>query len=154
MSLEENVMHLIAAIDRLALAINTTKQPVQGEVVPGKSVVSGTIQGTQIASVEKAPAEETSTSASPSNVGKSSSGTTNASVADAAAPSASGESIGAIDYDRDIFPRVKAAVAAKGRDAVVKLIEQYKPGAKKLSEAIGPAQYAEVIVKLDAMIGS
>ena len=148
--LEENIVHLTAAIDRLTAAINgTQKSTAEPEVVPGKPVVRGSVQGTPIASAEKAPAKETSTSVSPSK-GKSSSGDTSATPASGAA-NASGE---AIDYDRDIFPRVKAAVAAKGRDAVVQLIEHYKPGAKKLSEAIGPAQYAEVLEKLDALIGS
>lgn len=163
--LEENIMHLVAAVDRLTAAINKAQAAPEGVLgkpdikkagsLPRATVQdAGSPQGTVIAAPEKTPGEvakqpKTSTSTVEASAeGKSSSGAASATPV-SGAPSDSG----AIDYNKDIFPLVTAAVARAGRDAVVKLIESYKPGVKKLSEAITPAQYAEVMDKLNALIG-
>lgn len=78
-----------------------------------------------------------------------SSGDTSASSPSGAQP-ASGESP-ALDYLKDVAPRFSKLVVSN-KLAALELIEQYKPGAKKLSEALEPHQFAECLAKINALL--
>lgn len=87
---------------------------------------------------------------------------------DAAKPAAKQDPVGAqttpasveapaekpLDYETDIKPRFLKLVEVCGRDAGRKLIDEYKTGATRLVEAITPAQYPEVLAKINAELGA
>jgi hypothetical protein len=96
----------------------------------------------------------------PAATGKSSSGGTKNSEATASAPADTGAGLGQhapdtssateLDYMRDIAPRFSALVT-KDRPAAIKLMQSYKPDAKKLSE-IDKAHWAEALAKINALL--
>lgn len=73
----------------------------------------------------------------------------------AAAPAEKAESSEKpLDYEKDLKPRFLKLVEVCGRDAAVALIKSYKPDATKLVDAVTPAQYAEVLAKINAAIAA
>ncbi len=57
-----------------------------------------------------------------------------------------------LDYEKDVQPKFLELVKVKGRDAAIGLIHSYDPAAAKLSAAIKPEQYAEVLAKINELL--
>ena len=137
-TLQENTATLRELIEQLKLGRSNPGRAV--EDVPKAEQPAPTLSAkTKAAKTE--PATE-----SPSE-GKSSSGTTKPTEA-SAAPADIGESNPELDYMKDIAPRFSLLVA-KDRPKALALIQEFKAGAKKLSEALEPGQYAEALALIN-----
>lgn len=69
---------------------------------------------------------------------------------DAAAASPKAEpSAKPLDYDTDVAPLFMKYFGKFQRAKAQEFIDQFKPGAKKLKDAVSPEQYADVVAKLN-----
>ena len=138
MSFETTLSELTLAIRELTVALNarptTTTPPEAAEKPAGK------------------PSKPPKESAANTPPAASSAPTAATAPAATAAPAPTAEtSAPAVEYDRDIVPLFRQ-YAGKNRDAALAFIKGYKPEAGKLSDAITPAQYPEVLAKLKELL--
>ena len=68
----------------------------------------------------------------------------------AESPSEQGEVV--VDFKRDLAPAFTRLVGKRGRDAGFAIIEHFKPGAKRLSEALTEDQYAECLAMIQEQL--
>lgn len=134
MSIEKHLADLTAAVQELTatLKAQAAPQPKEAEAKPaGKP-----------SSAKTSSAQEKQSAAQP----------TPAADAEPAAASPSDEP-GLLDYETDVKPLFRKLIAVKGRDAGIAFIKSYKEDAAKLTEALTPEQYPEVVAKLKELLG-
>ena len=139
MSIESTLSELTLAIRELTVALNASKTPAAPQEAAEKPAGKPTKAEKP---VKTEPAASTPPAAS----------TAPTAEAPATAPTPKAEnSAPSVEYDRDIVPLFRQ-YAGKNREAALAFIKAYKPEAAKLSDAIVPAQYAEVLAKLKALL--
>ena len=144
--LEQSIDRLSGLIEQLITQLELGRQ---GRVLEPEAKVEKPGKPAPVASQQPATSASATPAKSPSE-GKSSSGDTK-STGTSTAPADTGASTG-IDYMADVAPRFQLLVQ-KNRPAAVALIEQLKPGSKKLTEAIPGHDLADVLAQINALIG-
>lgn len=149
MSIESNIAELTAAVRELTAAI------LAGQ---GKEACAGKCSSSAKPEAEKPKAEakkETAKLADPAPTAKPEAASTQPTATEpASAPEQKAENSAApLDYEKDVKPLFLKLVSTKGRDVAIKLINDFKPGAAKLNDAIGPEQYAEAVAKINELLG-
>lgn len=140
MSIESNIVELTAAVKELTTAL------LAGQ---GKENCAGKCSSSAKSKTETTKAE-------PAQTAKQEPAATQAiATGTASAPEQKGENSAAqLDYEKDVKPLFLKLVSTKGREVAVKLITDFKPGAAKLNDAIGPEQYADAVAKINKLLGS
>lgn len=146
MSIESNIAELTAAVRELTAAI------LAGQ---GKEACAGKCSSSAKPEAEKPKAEAKKETEKPAQTAKQEPASTQPTATEqASAPEQKVENSGApLDYEKDVKPLFLKLVSTKGRDVAIKLINDFKPGAAKLNDAIGPEQYAEAVAKINELLG-
>lgn len=143
MSIESNIAELTAAVKELTAALgNLRPDAVQDGACAGKCDSSAK------------PKKETAKTEPAQNAKQEPAATQATATGTASAPEQKGENSAApLDYEKDVKPLFLKLVSTKGREVAVKLITDFKPGAAKLNDAIGPEQYADAVAKINKLLG-
>ena len=143
MALEQSIDRLSALIEQLIAQLEAGRSGGAEAPKPAPTQPAKTTPAAPVAVAQESPSE-----------GKSSSGATKPLAS--TAPADTGESTGApaeLDYEKDIMPLVARAIAENHRDEVVAMIQHFKPGAKKLSEALTREQYPNALSHIRKILG-
>lgn len=134
MSIEDKLSALTDAINNLTKAITATP------AAPAQELTSPA----QEAAKQEKPADPKPEAAKPAAASAAPPADTPATPAPTAAPSG-----GELDYDKDVKPAFLKLVQTKGRAAGRKVIDAFNPTKDKLSEAVTPGQYADVLKMIE-----
>ena len=145
--LEQSIDRLSGLIEQLITQLELGRQ---GRVAEPEVKVEKPGKPAPTPTAKASPSSATATSTESPSEGKPSSGDTK-SAGTSTAPADTGASTG-IDYMADVAPRFQLLVQ-KNRPAAVALIEQLKPGSKKLTEAVPGHDLADVLAQINALIG-
>lgn len=142
-------MSIEQALQNLADAINNHADALRGkgqfaiDFTKGQHSEHTSGKPEKAAEIPKTDAKPASASSQPS------------AAAPASAPAEKADSFEKpLDYEKDLKPRFLKMVEVCGRTAAVELMHSYKAGATKLVDAVTPAQYAEVLAKINAAIAA
>jgi hypothetical protein len=133
---EEQLARVTAAVSGAAVNLAHAQPPEEltGKSKPAKAKKEDPKPETPKAEEKPAAASDAPPAATPDTTAQTAASDTPAEV---------------IDYDSVIKPLFLKLVQTKGRNAARAIIDAYDKSKEKLSEAIKPAQYAEVKAKIE-----